>query len=310
MNLEIQELIRTLASGKSVPTTPKLVAALQDAGINCIYQNGQAAIETPLELLDADRIGEGLAEDIGRYLSQLDIFWSIDSTNTWLLERASEANFHGHLCLAEQQIAGKGRRGRHWVSPFGKNVYLSLGWRMSTAHANVAGLSLVVGMQVVRALQEQGLQHIGLKWPNDVLLGGGKLAGILVELAASPRDEARLVIGMGVNLRLDPHDASRIDQKFSTVSDQMVISRNALVASIINNVVPELARFSLTGFAPYAPHWNEFDLYKGLPVRVSLAGGIAVGINRGVDKGGNLLLETDQGIQSFNAGEVSLRVAD
>lgn len=307
MNPEARSQIQTLASGRSLPVTDGLLEGLRDLELDFDEQDGVVCLRESLELLDAGRIGDHLSDRIKAQLTQLDIFWTIDSTNTWLLGRAAEPGFRGSVCLAEQQVAGKGRRGRHWVSPFGKNIYLSIGWRMSTANAGVAGLSLVVGMQVATALREMGLHDVGLKWPNDVLLNGGKLAGILVEMAASPQGQARLVIGIGVNLRLDARDASRIDQQFSTVSDYANISRNELVSRLIDKVVGELVNFESRGFAFYAEDWNRFDLYSGQPVRVNLVNEVVEGIDRGVDAGGNLLLETEDGMQSFNAGEVSLR---
>lgn len=307
MNTEIQFQVKALARGEVVPSSKGLESALQELGLEFRRDEHRIALVTPLELLDAQKIGDGLSECARQQLSQLDIFWQIDSTNTWLLNRSALPEFHGSVCLAEQQLAGKGRRGRHWVSPFGKNIYCSLGWMMSTRDVGVSGLSLVVGMQVAGVLREMGLVDVGLKWPNDVLLSGGKLAGILVEMAASPRGEARLVIGMGINLRLDAADAGLIDQKFSTISDQVDLSRNLLAAKLIDRLVPELVNFADTGFAPYAAQWDDFNLYAGKSVRVNLMDKVVSGIDRGVDASGNLQLETDHGMQSFNAGEVSLR---
>ena len=303
-------MIRELAGGDLVPASDGLISSLQSLGIGYGEHDGVVSLDQPLELLDAHRIEHGLSANTRKALSKLEIFWSIDSTNSFLLSHAHESGFHGSICLAEQQLAGKGRRGRHWVSPFGKNVYLSLGWRMSTRKVGIEGLSLVVGMLVVSALRDLGIEDVGLKWPNDVLVRDGKLAGILVEVAASRRGEANLVIGVGVNLRLDDRDARQIGRQFATVAEQMAVSRNELVSRLIDYIFLGLSGFQQAGFAPYFAQWSEYDVYLGRDVRITVAGKEIEGIDRGVDEEGNLLLETADGVQAFNAGEVSLRPAD
>jgi BirA family biotin operon repressor/biotin-[acetyl-CoA-carboxylase] ligase len=310
MDAHIQSMIRELAAGDVVPASQGLTSSLQALGIGYTEDDGVVSLERPLELLDAHRIEHGLSATTRKTLSKLEILWSVDSTNSWLVTRAHESGFHGSVCLAEQQLAGKGRRGRHWVSPFGKSIYLSVGWRMSTRKIGIGGLSLVVGMLVVSALRDLGIEGVGLKWPNDVLVRGGKLAGILVEVAASRRGEANLVIGVGVNLRLDDRDARQIGQQFATVAEQMSVSRNELVSRLIDYIFIGLAGFQQAGFAPYVGQWAEFDVYEGLDVRINVAGKDIHGVDRGVDDEGNLLLDTADGVQAFNAGEVSLRPAD
>lgn len=307
MESHIQDQVRQLATGVTLQVTAGVLEEMHALGLAYEQVDEGVRLAAPLELLDASRIGEGLAHSTQAQLSQLDIFWRIGSTNTWLLERVSDPAFHGNVCLAEQQVAGKGRRGRHWVSPFGKNIYMSIGWSMMTSRVSVAGLSLVIGMAVVSALRELGLSGVGLKWPNDVIVDHGKLAGILVEMAVPHRGEARLVIGLGVNLLLDEQDAAAIDQRFSVIGRDVGISRNELVAHLLNTLVPALARFQETGFAPWAELWQEYDVYHGSQVLVRRSDDTIEGINRGVDQEGNLLLETSEGVQAFNAGEVSLR---
>ena len=310
MEIETREAIRRLASGESLPVTDSLLDTLKSLVLGYIEDGSEVRLAEPLELLDPAKIAAGIPEAAKLSLSKLDIFWDIDSTNTWLLARSDETDFHGHVCLAEQQLAGRGRRGRHWVSPFGKNIYLSIGCRMATGNVSIGGLSLVIGMQVVSVLRDIGIRDVGLKWPNDVLARGGKLAGILIEMAPSRRGEARLVIGVGVNLRLDEQDAQQIDQQFSTIKEQMQISRNQLVAELIGRITAVFADFEKTGFSAWAKSWHDFNLYEGQPVLVKSANSEVQGIDRGVDTTGNLLLETADGLRTFNAGEVSLRSID
>ena len=222
------------------------------------------------------------------------------------MDQIGEPHFHGSVCLAERQIAGKGRRGRHWVSPFGKNIYLSMGWSLDYS-ASIEGLSLVVGMQVTKSLKDIGLTEVSLKWPNDIIVNGGKLCGILIEVGASKQGSKGIVIGVGVNLHMDERHAKMIDQPWSAVDELGSVSRNDLTARLIDNIFGELARFSKTGFQPYQSEWRKYDLYYDQVIRVLMGDKSVEGNNKGVDKFGNLLLETSDGIKSYNAGEVSLR---
>jgi BirA family biotin operon repressor/biotin-[acetyl-CoA-carboxylase] ligase len=307
MDDQSRTLIRRLVAGDVLDCTDALMAVLDQAGIGYEVSNGSVQLADTLELLDAGVIGDALSSNTRDVLSQLEIFWSLDSTNTYLLERVDSARFHGRVCTAEQQIAGKGRRGRRWVSPFGRNIYLSLGWEIPRDTGGVAGLSLVVGMVVAGVLRDAGLTGVGLKWPNDVIFNGGKVAGILVEMAAIKEGRFRLVIGIGINLGIDSIHAEQIDQAFSTAAGHLQLGRNRLLGLVLDGVAQELARFSTTGFAAYAGLWPEFDLYAGRPVLIKLADAERHGVNLGVDNDGNLMLETDDGLETYNAGEVSLR---
>lgn len=307
MGNDLIELIKTMADGKRVHSSPALLQSLQQLGLKVHEDGTEVRLAKSLELLDAESIRASLADRI-LPISCLEVHWSIDSTNNHLMSKTGKEGFHGSVCLAERQISGRGRRGRTWVSPFGRNIYLSIGWNVPRT-SSVAGLSLVMGMQVVRSLRSSGVVDAGLKWPNDVLLGGGKLSGILIELAAPAKKKQSVVVGVGVNLQLEQDEAAAIDQPWSSASEVLDISRNELVCLLIRNLTTELARFSLTGFRPYQHLWNDFNLYLGKAVLILKGDGVVEGIDRGVDEVGNLKLETVAGIQTFNAGEVSLRIA-
>jgi BirA family biotin operon repressor/biotin-[acetyl-CoA-carboxylase] ligase len=216
--------------------------------------------------------------------------------------------FHGRVCLAEHQGAGKGRRGKSWVSPFGKNIYVSVGWRFRAPAAALGGLSLMAGMAVVKALRAMGAEDIGLKWPNDVLSGVNKLAGILVEIVPV-KGEMHVVLGIGINLNLSVADAQGIDQAWGVASVAQELSRNQVCAGLLNSLLPDLARFDALGFAPFAAQWDNFNCLAGQPVMVKLGDQMIAGIDRGIDAHGELLIETAAGLRHFNAGEVSLRRA-
>ena len=304
---EAEILIQQLATGKPVPKSKDLLDLVDEMGLAYTESTATLWLNSPLELLNADTIRSSLTPDVIESTSTVDIHWSIDSTNAALMSKIDDDDFHGSVCLAERQVSGRGRRGRKWVSPFGKNIYLSLGWQMSIRDVRVEGLSLVIGMQVVKSLRALGVNHAALKWPNDILLDNGKLCGILIEMGTPVNGNVKLVIGIGVNLQMEKVDAAEIDQPWSQISSVQNVSRNFLISQLINNISAELRRFSRTGFKPYQAAWQNDNLYQNKQVRVLIGDTAIEGIDRGVDQNGNLLLETAKGIVTYNAGEVSLR---
>ena len=300
--------IRDLSAGTPVPADDSLRAALRDLGLSFDEQNGSIHLTDVPELLDPDTITNRVSE-VTDALRHLDVHFTIGSTNTHQLARADESDFHGSVCIAERQEAGKGRRGRHWVSPFGRNIYMSTGWCIPRTQS-LSGLSLAVGIAIAGALRDAGLHRVGLKWPNDLLMAGGKLGGILVEVASPTPDHHRVVIGCGINLRLDTEDAARVDRQFSTVLEHVVLSRNELVATLLGSLLPALEAFGESGFSLFHPAWHEYDVFSGAGVNVTLGDRVVTGVNAGVDDAGNLRLRTDRGIETYNAGEVSLRPSE
>jgi BirA family biotin operon repressor/biotin-[acetyl-CoA-carboxylase] ligase len=273
-----------------------------ELGISVIRERNKLKLTRPIELLSEEKIRSTLKRPVN-----LELFWSIDSTNSYLMN--STDPFMGYrVCLAEQQIAGRGRRGRTWVSPFGDNLYMSIARRFKRSTTDLGGLSLAVGMQVAKALRHCGVSQIGLKWPNDIILGQGKLAGILVEISPLVADEFNVVVGIGVNTRFRDEDAKLIDQPFSTLEGIMDLSRNDLAGNLINGVLEGLDSFARDGFASFYPEWDKFNLYAGKKVFVHLGDSIISGQDAGIDLGGNFKLKTEDGIRIFNAGEISLRV--
>lgn len=315
--LSSEEQIRRLAKGESVVSSQALLARLDELGLEFEQsaatkvdsgEAGQVRLAMPLQLLDKPLILNELRAPVRACLGDVTLHWVIDSTNNDLLKKAGAEGFHGGVSLAEQQLAGKGRRGKQWVSPFGKNIYLSVGWQFRVPVSALGGLSLVAGMQVVKTLRQLGVQTAGLKWPNDVLLEGGKLAGILVEVLPD-KDRVSVVLGIGINLALSKRDTQAIDQAWSVVPESIKLARNQIVVGLLNNLIPVLQAFEGTGFAPYGAAWQGFNLYQGRAVEVRLGERVIQGIDHGIDASGQLQVLTEEGLQVFNAGEVSLRLA-
>ena len=268
-------------------------------------------IAQPLELLDRARISGHLSPLARQRLQRLHIHPSIASTNTWLMQEAARAAPSGTVCLAEHQTAGKGRHGRQWVSPFGRNIYLSLLWRFECAPAELSGMSLAAGIGVLRTLRQFACHEAGLKWPNDILWRGRKLAGLLLEVAGEAAGPVHLVIGVGLNLRLDAA-GSAIDQPWvdlASIPDVRVHSRNELVARLLENLLEIIEAYEQTGLAGFIAEWDRYDLLKGSQVVVHNARQSIQGEHLGIDASGALKLRIAGEVRTFWAGEVTLRSA-
>ena len=171
------------AVGQTRAAVWKRIETLREGGVRIDAQPGRGyALAAPVELLESERILARMRQ--AGSVSALDVAWSLDSTNSELLRRKAPAQGVAVL-LAEQQTGGRGRRGRHWASPIAANLYLSVSRQFSGGLARLGGLSLVVGVAVAEALRQAGYDGVGVKWPNDLLAGGAKLGGILVEGGAS-----------------------------------------------------------------------------------------------------------------------------
>ena len=263
----------------------------------------------PVELLEAATIRAGMPLAQYDRLSELDVRWQVDSTNSELMRRAADASLDRIVCLAETQSAGRGRRGRYWHSPLAGNLYCSVLRRFPNGMAGLSGLSLAVGVAVIRALIDCGIDEVGLKWPNDVLARGKKLAGILVELGGEFLGPCHAVIGVGINLRLHAADEA-IDQPWidlATLGDTTPPSRNRLAAQLIARLLEALDDFAAHGFAACVDAYAQHDLLAGKPIRLSTPQGSQDGIAIGVDERGALRVSESDAIRSYDSVEVSVR---
>jgi len=235
-----------------------------------------------------------------------------DSTSSELLRRADQGAPAGTVVIADRQSAGRGRRGRTWLSAPAASLTFSLLWRFSGPPGRLSGLSLAVGVALARGLESLGASAIRLKWPNDVLLERdgdfAKLAGILVELA-SDRHGTQAVIGIGVNLQAPraalPQPAAGLDQVLTPLPD-----RHLILAAILRELGVVLEAFAVDGFSVAKMDWQRRHAWQGLAVRLLADDGtVADGICQGVDDDGALLLATAAGVHRIFSGDVSLRPA-
>jgi len=231
------------------------------------------------------------------------------STNADLLARAPHLTAPV-LLVAEHQTAGRGRAGRSWLSEPGHSLTFSLAWRFAGGLRALPGLPLAVGVALAETLGRLG-QPVQLKWPNDVLKDGDKLAGILVETQAMQDGAAWTVVGIGVNLVMPDALEERIGRSAAAVPWLARMDRDELMAAVLDGLADALALFAHAGFAAFAPRWNLLHAYQGRPVVILDRGAVLhEGLAAGVDDTGRLLLDTATGRVTVVAGDVSLRARD
>ncbi|MBV4478275.1 bifunctional biotin--[acetyl-CoA-carboxylase] ligase/biotin operon repressor BirA [Pseudomonas botevensis] len=261
-------------------------------------------LTNPLTLLDPLKISSGALD------WPIFVFDSIDSTNAEALRAVDRGQAAPFLVIAERQVSGRGRRGRKWVSPFADNLYYSLVLRIDGGVRRLEGLSLVVGLAVMSALRKLGVSEVGLKWPNDVLVGRKKIAGILLELVGDPADVCHVVLGIGINVNMQA--ASEVDQQWTSVRLESGVScdRNVLAAELSRQLRAYMARHESEGFSALQAEWERNHLWQGQSV--SLIAGVSQieGVVQGIDRQGALRLKVDGVEKVFSGGELSLRLRD
>jgi BirA family biotin operon repressor/biotin-[acetyl-CoA-carboxylase] ligase len=240
----------------------------------------------------------------------------VDSTNAWLLAGAAGASGGGAICIADTQHAGRGRRGRDWISPPGGNLYFSARWRFPPLGAALAGLGLVAGVVAAEAVAGLGMPGVGLKWPNDLVCTAGdglaKLGGVLVEASGAPGGDVIAVVGIGINLLpLPAAQRERLDQPVAdlhTLAGQPVAALT-LAACLTEGLALALPQFEQAGLEVFAQRWAALDVLRGRTVTVHEADGEFRGQAAGIDADGALRIMTANGERHVHAGDVSVRGA-
>lgn len=299
------------ALGVSRGSIWQAVRELEAAGLEvyCVRGRGYRLRER-LSLLDAAEVRRHLGVRAADF--SLEIAAAVDSTNTLAMQRALAGAPGATVVAAELQTAGRGRLGRAWHSGPGGALTFSMVWRFSRGAGFLSGLSLAVGVALVRALDRLGVPGTTLKWPNDILWNGHKLAGILIEMQGDALGPSLAVIGIGVNVRLSPAVRGRIDQAATDLESACgeVPDRNRMLASLLVELRDVLEMFERSGFGPLRGEWQRRHAYRDRPVTLTLPdAGRERGIARGVAEDGALLLETRAGLRRCHSGEVSLRPA-
>ena len=261
-----------------------------------------------LSPLDSSQILNNLKKDLIDYSPEILITKTTASTNedakSYLEHQSSSLSIH----LSEQQVAGKGRNGKKWVSPEGKNIYLSIGWISPLKYSELDGLSLSVGTVLASNLNKYAENLIKIKWPNDLLIKNKKISGILIE-TVDLGGKVGVVIGIGINVHMTKEEGRDIDQSWISL-DQVTDSinnRNEVVANLLNELFNLTISFSQEGFRPFKDDFENLDLLKGKMCNISLDGQNKVVEVIGVNDRGELLVKDNSENLTLRYGEVSIR---
>jgi BirA family biotin operon repressor/biotin-[acetyl-CoA-carboxylase] ligase len=304
-------------------TRARVSQVLKDAGtsglaLERVKGRGYRLLEAP-DFLDAGMVRTalaGIAAARGIPLPiVIEVVDQIESTSSELMRRAQRRDVHQTALAAEWQTAGRGRRGRAWTAIAGGSLTFSLGWKFEQGAGFLAGLSLAVGVAVVRALEAEGFKDVALKWPNDLIHRHLKLGGILIELNGDALGPTTTVIGVGLNVRVPA--AARKDipvpvTDLASIAGRKAppIDRNRLCAALLAELATVLHLYAKEGFAPFAAEWQHRHAYQGKEVRLLLPDGASVtGKVAGVDASGALVLADGPRRARFLSGEISLRRA-
>lgn len=296
--------------GVSRTAISQYIKDIQALGLDVFRITGKGyKLAQAIELLDLERINAALSKSEVQAPVRLERI--VTSTNDVMREQLqNDASFEaGEVLLAEAQTAGRGRRGKQWYSPFATNLYLSMYWPLVQGMSAAMGLSIVVGTLLAEAIAHSGVEHVGLKWPNDVLVGNKKLAGILIDLEGQVSGDAHAIIGVGVNVSMPEWLASPIDQAWTDLQSELKLKldRNQWVAELIARLRAGLETFEKHGLAPFIQRWLEFDDLFDRKVKLSMGSKTLHGIAQGIAADGALRVEIDGTVKHFHAGEVSLR---
>lgn len=293
----------------------KRAKKLRAWGLNLQAEPGRGyRLAAPIELLNRDSLAEAIRHRAEFELERIDVFTEIASTNGYLIDNPPTKADALTVCLAEYQSAGRGRRGRHWRTPLGAGLCLSLGWRFAESPPQLTALPLAVGVGARRAIRQIAGIDLRLKWPNDLVVGERKLGGILVELAAEAQGQSHVVIGVGVNIAMPDEflaavcdwPAGAIDLRLAQPDSS--VGRHALCSMLICEIGKILENFTESGFARFADEWRQADHLQGRQVVVQRSNGQINGVAVGVDEDAALLVDVaGQGVLRIVSGDVRVR---
>lgn len=291
----------------------KRIGTLRAAGlpVEAIAGRGYRLAQSP-DLLDAAAIRAALPAGARVLLASLAVDAEVDSTSSALLRDAASGAASGSVRLAERQTAGRGRRGRRWLSPVAANVYLSVLWRFGGGLSSLAGVSVAAGVAVAQALQAGGVAELRLKWPNDLVLGGRKLGGILVDAAGEWQGPCHAVVGIGINVRMPAAVGAVIDQPWTDLAQALAPAappaRNAVAAALLGGLLPALVRFDAEGLAAFRAGFESLDALAGHALDVHDGGAPWVARAAGLCDDGRLRVLDESGREHrLAAAEVSVR---
>jgi BirA family biotin operon repressor/biotin-[acetyl-CoA-carboxylase] ligase len=295
----------------------KLVGELRERGIAVESQPRRGyRLPAPVELLDPRRIAEAMMSDGRSSPGSVEVLFEVDSTNTYLYEAAPPPAGGPRLAFTEIQSAGRGRRGRSWLAPFGSGLTFSLAWTFAETPAGLPALGLAMGVAVAETLREAGAKEMRLKWPNDIVWRHRKLGGLLLQLRSESGGSASVVVGLGLNLSLPAQARARLAVDgalpVADLAEAMAghhVGRNALAGTLAARMLTALEEFGRRGFGAFAPRWADLDALAGAQVRIEQGAEMVEGEACGADAEGALLVRVAGQLRRFHSGDVSLRPA-
>ncbi len=313
------------ALGVSRAAVWKLVGTLRRSGvaIESLSRRGYR-LPAPVELLDAARMRAEARTHEHRLPDALAVHFLTDSTNEHLHAAPPPPPGVARVAFAELQSAGRGRRGRRWVAPFGSGLTFSIAWTFAETPADLPALGLALGVAIAKVLRGLGAENLALKWPNDLLHDGRKLGGLLTQLRQEAGGAATVVAGLGLNLVLPADARLAIDQSAQTSIDHQASlpvtdlasaipgdlpSRNIIAARLVLGLEEALREFATGGYAGFAGDWAALDALRDTPVRVHQGSDRIEGTARGTDRDGALLVESAGRVLRVFSGDVSVRRA-
>ena len=296
--------------GVSRTAVSQYIRDVQKLGIDVFRVTGKGyRLQSPLQLIELSSI-QAYCADKDHEASSIDVERVVGSTNDVIKERLQQLTLpNGYTVFAEAQTEGRGRRGKRWISPFGTNLYMSIYWRLDQGMSAAMGLSLALGTAVAQVISDFGVPNVELKLPNDLLVDGKKISGILVELEGQALGVAHAIIGIGVNLTMPSQWQQEIDQPWTDISHHLgaSFSRNQLAAMLLVKCRECLAEYELNGLTSFIARWQQFDRLQGQPVRIIMGNREIDGIAAGIDETGAILVTRNGTTERYHAGEVSLR---
>ena len=247
----------------------------------------------------------------GLFPGGVHLFDSIDSTNDWSIRELGQGREPAFVCIADHQSKGRGRRGRHWLSPPAANIYCSIAWHFELPVDKLGVLSLAQGVAVIKALEKIGISNAWLKWPNDVLIDGEKIAGILIEASGVRANSCNAVIGIGLNYRMPENITPESGMRWTDVAHSncaMPADRTKLLAILLNEAVNMCRLYQHKTGAILPDIKPELDGLNNRDVSVHLDNGDQLtGTVLGVNERGELRVIVDGNERVFNSADVSLK---
>ncbi len=289
----------------------KSIRRIQSLGLPIVAIRG-TGYQTPhqIELYSAKKIKASLTAIANKCCTGIDVLFATKSTHSYLLKRLDSEQIHGNVVLAEYQSHGRGRRGNPWLSPLASGICVSVAWRFEVAPSTPGLLSLSIGVATARTLSALGIERVGLKWPNDIVVSDKKLGGILLELRGEASGPIDVIIGIGINYDLPETAIATIDQAVIDVCSltKKRLSRNKIAAILLSNVFAVLQELQSGITSDLIDEWRRYDRYVGRKARLILPGMEIKGTLKGIDNQGSLLMDVDGQLTRYTTGEISLRL--